>query len=142
MNQIFDFFYSFKNKEIETSEIITYENTISEFAQDIKKSSYYKEIYNNYLLIRGYTYRLDDASLRLFYTFKEAIYALDLAKLTRDEAGITLNSAVYALVIDDCIKEFLKKDIDLLVKEEAISFYKKEEAKKAKENKKYHMYQN
>ena len=60
----------------------------------------------------------------------------------RDEDALLLNSVVYILVISDCIDEYLHKDIDIELKEKAIAYYKNEEAKRAKENKKYHMYQN
>ena len=92
--------------------------------------------------IRGFTHRLEKADQRLFYTFQEAVYAIDLSKLTRDDAGLKLNTLVYIVVIDACIDEYLNNDIDLKEQEEAIEFYKKEEQRRAKENKKYHMYQN
>lgn len=142
IEKIFDFFYKFKNVELEVEEIIELKDEITRLSLDVNTSSYYKEIYSNYLLIKGYTYRLEDSSLRLFYTFKEAIYALDLAKLTKDDEGIKLNSAVYILVINDCVNEVLGNEINLDIKNEAIEFYKKEQTKKNKENKKYHMYQN
>lgn len=140
--KISNFFYKFKKEDLEAKEIIEYKDIICDFAMMIRESDYFKEIYTNYLLIRGYTHRLEDANLRLYYTFKEAIYAIDLAQLTQDEEGIKLNSAVYIVVIADCISEFLELEIDEEEKEEALIFYKKEEEKKAKENKKYHMYQN
>ncbi len=64
-----------------------------------------------------------------------------MAKLTRDEDGVLLNSVVYILVLDNCIDEYLQRQIDEKEKDKAIEAYKNLEAKKASENKKYHMYQ-
>lgn len=141
INKISDFFLSFKNKEIEAVEISENKEFINDFAKVIKEDESYKEIYDNYLLIKGYTYRLDNTQQRLFYTFKEAVYAIDLAKLTRDEEGVKLNSLVYILVLKDCIAEYLNEDIDEDEKEKALNHYKKMQDKKASENEKYHMYQ-
>lgn len=102
----------------------------------------FDDIYNNYLNIRGFTHRLENKEQRLFYTFQEAVYAIDLSKLTRDEAGLEVNSLIYIVVLNDCIAEFLEEDIDNKEQEKAILFYKKEEQRRAKENQKYHMYQN
>lgn len=60
----------------------------------------------------------------------------------RDDDALLLNSCVYILVLADCIDEYLKNEIDEEVKNKAITYYKNEEAKRAKENSKYHMYQN
>ena len=80
--------------------------------------------------------------MRLFYTFQEAVYSIDLAKLTRDEDGVLLNSIVYTLVLCDCIDEYLGNSIDETIKQKAIEFYKNEQKRVSAENKKYHMYQN
>lgn len=85
---------------------------------------------------------MDDLKQRLFYTFQEAVYAIDLAKLTRDTAALELNACVYALVLKDTVSEFLNEAIDEEEKQKAIAFYKNLEEQRAKENKKYHMYQN
>ncbi len=114
---------------------------IKNFSNEVRKSEYFEQFYENYLTICGYSYRLDDKKQRLFYTFQEAVYAIDLAKLTKDEEGILLNSVVYILVLDNCIDEYLNEPIDEEEKNKAIEAYKSLEAKKAKENKKYHMYQ-
>ena len=37
-----------------------------------------KEFEENFLIILGYSYRLEDISQRLFFTFSEAVYAIDL----------------------------------------------------------------
>lgn len=142
LEEIENFIYNYKNKSIEASEIATFKDIFSKFSQDLINTNYYKEFYENYLNIRGYTYRVDNPSLRLFYTFQEAVYAIDLAKLTKDEEGVKLNSIVYALVINDLIKEYLGEKIDENIKNEAIAFYKKEQLRVSKENQKYHMYQN
>lgn len=141
VNKISEFFLSFKNKEIEAIEISKNKEFIDNFSNLIKKEEHFKKIYDNYLLIKGYTYRLDNVEQRLFYTFKEAVYAIDLSKLTRDEEGVKLNSLVYILVLKDCIAEYLNEDINEDEKNKAITAYKTLEDKKAKENEKYHMYQ-
>lgn len=145
MNQIIsnisEFFLSFKNKELEALQIVEEKDSINNFANLVKEDESYKDIYDNYLLIKGYTYRLENLEQRLFYTFKEAVYAIDLAKLTRDEEGVSLNSKVYVLVLKDCINEYLNEDINEEEKQKAINHYKKMQDKKASENEKYHMYQ-
>lgn len=60
----------------------------------------------------------------------------------RDEESKKLNSIVYALVINDCINNYFDIQMDETFKNEAIEFYKKEQARVSKENAKYHMYQN
>ena len=41
-----------------------------------------------FLTILGYSYRLDDIKQRLFFTFSEAVYAVDLDKLMRNEDSL------------------------------------------------------
>ncbi len=101
----------------------------------------HKEFEENFLIILGYSYRLEDISQRLFFTFSEAVYAIDLDKLMRNEDSLKLNSIVYILVLESIIKEFKTKEIDEEQKAKAKEVYKKIEEKKAAENKKYHMYQ-
>ena len=100
-----------------------------------------KEFEENFLIILGYSYRLDDISQRLFFTFSEAVYAIDLDKLMRNEDSLRLNCIVYTLVLDTLIKEYNTKQIDEEQKKKALEVYKKIEEKKAKENSKYHIYQ-
>ena len=100
-----------------------------------------KEFEENFLIILGYSYRLDDISQRLFFTFSEAVYAIDLDKLMRNEDSLRLNCIVYTLVLDTLIKEYNTKQIDEKQKKQALEVYKKIEEKKAKENSKYHIYQ-
>lgn len=142
LENITNFIYKFKNQNLETVDIIKLKDEFNSFANDLKNSEYYKEFYDNYLNIKGYTYRLEDSSQRVFYTFQEALYAIDLAKLMRDEDSIKLNTIIYTLVIADCINEHLGNDINEDIKNEAIAFYKKEQNRVSKENAKYHMYQN
>lgn len=92
-------------------------------------------------MILGYSYRLENISQRLFFTFSEAVYAIDLDKLMRNEDSLKLNSIVYILVLDSIIKEYKTKEVDEEQKAKAKEVYKKIEDKKAAENKKYHMYQ-
>ncbi len=142
LEEITDFIHKHKNKSLETQDIIKLKDEFSNYANWLKNSDYYKEFYNNYLNIKAYTYRLNDSSQRLFYTFQEAVYAVDLAKLMRDEDSVKLNTIVYALVLNDCINEYLNIDIDEKIKAEALEFYKNEQNRISKENAKYHMYQN
>ena len=78
----------------------------------------------------------------MFYTFQEAVYAIDLDKLMRNDDSLRLNSIVYILVLDSIIKEYSTSIINEEEKQIALEVYKKIEERKAKENKKYHMYQN
>lgn len=92
-------------------------------------------------MILGYSYRLEDVSQKLFFTFSEAVYAIDLDKLMRNEDSLKLNCIVYTLVLDVLIKEYNTKQIDEELKQKAIAVYKIVEDKKVKENSKYHIYQ-
>lgn len=89
----------------------------------------------------GYSYRLEDISQRLFFTFSEAIYAIDLDKLMRNDDSLKLNCIVYTLVLDVLIKEYNTKECNEELKQKAKAVYKKVEEKKVKENSKYHIYQ-
>lgn len=59
----------------------------------------------------------------------------------KNEDSLELNSIVYILVLDVLINEYNTKEIDEEQKQKALAVYKKIEERKAKENKKYHMYQ-
>ena len=107
----------------------------------MKDLNFHKEFEENFLTILGYSYRLDDIKQRLFFTFSEAVYAVDLDKLMRNEDSLRLNCIVYTLVLDTLIKEYNTKQIDEEQKKKALEVYKKIEEKKAKENSKYHIYQ-
>ncbi len=107
----------------------------------MKEQNLHIEFEENFFLILGYSYRLDDISQRLFFTFSEAVYAIDLDKLMRNEDSLRLNCIVYTLVLDTLIKEYNTKQIDEEQKKKALEVYKKIEEKKAKENSKYHIYQ-
>ena len=107
----------------------------------MKDLNFHKEFEENFLTILGYSYRLEDIKQRLFFTFSEAVYAVDLDKLMRNEDSLKLNCIVYILVLDVLIKEYNTKQIDENLKQRALQVYKKLEEKKAKENSKYHIYQ-
>lgn len=142
ITEISNFIYSFKNKIVEANEIATkYEEQIVSFANELKNLDLDKEFEENFLIILGYSYRLDDISQRLFFTFSEAVYAIDLDKLMRNNDSLKLNSIVYILVLESIIKEYKTKEINIEQKQKALDVYKKIEEKKAAENKKYHMYQ-
>jgi Na+/phosphate symporter len=143
IKEISDFIYSFKNKIVEADEVANkYGSTITEFVEKIKKDSLDTQYEENFYTILGYTYRLEDISQRLFFTFQEAVYAIDLDKLMRNEDSVKVNSIVYILVLNEIIKEYKTKEENVEQKEKALEVYKKIEQRKAKENKKYHMYQN
>lgn len=142
INEISNFIYGFKNKIVEAPQIATkYDEQISLFANELKKLELDKEFEENFLIILGYSYRLEDISQRLFFTFSEAVYAVDLDKLMRNEDSLKLNSIVYILVLETIIKEYKTKEINIEQKQKALEVYKKIEERKAAENKKYHMYQ-
>ena len=108
--------------------------------ENYHKPNFDKDFEENFLVILGYSYRLEDVSQRLFFTFSEAVYAIDLDKLMRNEDSLKLNSIVYILVLETIIKEYKTKEINIEQKQKALDVYKKIEEKKAAENKKYHMY--
>jgi hypothetical protein len=103
--------------------------------------NFHIEYEENFLIILGYSYRLEDIKQRLFFTFSEAVYAVDLDKLMKNEDSLKLNCIVYILVLDVLIKEYNTKLIDENLKEKALVVYKKLEERKSKENSKYHIYQ-
>lgn len=143
IEEISDYLYSFKNKVMEAEEIVqTCEDKISNYSQKLESSGLKKEFEENYLTILGYTYRLEDNKQRLFYTFQEAIYAIDLDKLMKNEDSLKLNSIVYTLVLDSIIKEYKTLQINEDEKIKALDTYKVVQKRQAKENQKYHMYQN
>ena len=143
INEISDYLYSFKNKTMETEMIVKEcESTIAKYANMLEKESLKVEFEENYLTILGYTYRLEDNKQRLFYTFQEAVYAIDLDKLMRNEDSLKLNSIVYILVLDLIIKEYKSSIVNESEKQKALEIYKIIQNRQAKENSKYHMYQN
>ncbi len=101
------------------------------FANELKKLNLDKEFEENFLIILGYSYRLEDVSQRLFFTFSEAIYAIDLDKLMRNEDSLKLNSIVYILVLETIIKEYKTKEINIEQKQKALEVYKKNRRKKS-----------
>jgi len=142
ISQISDFLYSFKTKTVEAQDIASsYNKEIEKFVTYIKEEKLEKEYEENFLTILGYSLRLEDVKQRLFYTFQEAVYAIDLDKLMRNEDSLRLNSIVYILVLDVIINEYNSKIIDEELKQKALETYQKIEDRKAQENKKYHMYQ-
>lgn len=142
IDEISEFLYAFKTKIVEAQDIASkYHKQIEEFANKIKDQNLYEEFEENFLTILGYSYRLEDISQRLFHTFQEAVYAIDLDKLMRNQDSLKLNSIVYILVLDVIIKEYNTKEINNELKAKAKLTYQKIEDRKAKENKKYHMYQ-
>ena len=142
IKNISDFIYGFKNNVVEAEEIASKLNTqINNFANELKNEKFNEEFEENFLTILGYSYRLDNISQRLFFTFQEAVYAIDLDKLMKNEDSLRLNSIVYILVLDEIIKEYKTKETNEEQKRKALEVYKKIEDRKAAENKKYHMHQ-
>lgn len=142
INEISDFIYAFKNNIIEADELVqSHEKTINDFANSLKEEGIDKEYEENFLTILGYTYRLDDVKQRVFFTFQEAVYAIDLDKLMRNEESLKLNCIVYILVMDFLIAEYKTGKVDEDIKQKAIQSHKQMQDKKSQEDKKYHMYQ-
>lgn len=142
INEISDYIYSFKNKVLEANDVAnTCADEFSKYAKQLDEENFKEEFEENFLTILGYTYRLDDIKQRLFFTFQEAVYAIDLDKLMRNEDSLRLNSIVYTYVLDALISEYNGKEVSSELKQKAIDTYKKIEERKAKENTKYHMYQ-
>jgi len=142
IKKISEFIYSFKNRVVEADELASkYDEQINSFALEFKEKDLDMQFEENFLTILGYTYRLDDVSQRLFFTFQEAVYAIDLDKLMRNEESLKLNTIVYTLVLDVLINEYKSGYVDIEQKTKALEVYSKIEEAKAKENKKYHIYQ-
>lgn len=141
-SKISDYLYSFKNKTLEANEISKQcETIIEEFANNLEKQDLYSLYEENILTILGYTFRIEDISQRLFFTFQEAVYAIDLDKLMRNEDSLKLNAIVYTFVLNFLIKEYNNQPLPQEIKQKAINTYKEMENRKSKEDKKYHMYQ-
>lgn len=118
-----------------------HQEAINDYASLIKEESLEKEYYENYLTIIGYAHRLENLSQRIYYTFQEAVYSIDLAKQLKDDDSIKLNSIVYMLVIDTFIKEYFGTAMCEDERELALKTYMEVEQRKSKENQKYHIYQ-
>ena len=143
VNEISEYLYSFKNRVMEAEDIVkTCQNKISKYTEYLEKQGFKEDHEENFLTILGYTYRLNDNKQRLFYTFQEAIYAIDLDKLMRNEESLKLNTIVYILVLNSIIKEYKSLEVNEVEKTKALDTYKIVQQRQAKENQKYHMYQN
>ncbi len=140
-NKIKDFFLGFKNSTIDEKDIISNEiNTINSFFEEIKNEEYTSSIEKNILTIYGYTFRLNDLNQRLYYTFSEAVNAINMDNLMKNEEGVKLNSYVYLYVIKLIINEIQNDNVDEELILKAKKTYQEMENNKAKENK-YHVYQ-
>ena len=143
INEISNYLHGFKNKVMESDDILkTCKEKIYMYSKYLEEEGLKKDHEENFFTILGYTYRLEDNKQRLFYTFQEAVYAIDLDKLMRNEDSLKLNTIVYTLVLSSIIKEYKTNIINEDEKKIALETYKKLEDRKARENKKYHMYQN
>lgn len=143
INEISNYLHGFKNKVMESDDILkTCKEKIYMYSKYLEEEGLKKDYEENFFTILGYTYRLEDNKQRLFYTFQEAVYAIDLDKLMKNEDSLKLNTIVYTLVLSSIIKEYKTNIINEDEKKIALETYKKIEDRKAKENKKYHMYQN
>jgi Txe/YoeB family toxin of Txe-Axe toxin-antitoxin module len=127
IKEISDFLHSFKNKTLEVEDIVKLKEKINQFANDIKVQSFDKEYEENFLTILGYSYRLDNLSQRIFYTFQEAVYAIDLDILMKNEDSKRLNSIVYILVLEQLIKYYETNSEDEELKQKALETYSKRE---------------
>jgi len=142
INEISDYLYSFKNKVMEADQIaVLCQGDIHNFVEKLNDENLYEQYEENILTIIGYSYRLTDINQRLFFTFQEAVYAIDLDNLMRNNDSMKLNSIVYAYVLDILIKEYNGQALDEEFKQKALDTYKKIEERKSKEDTKYHKYQ-
>jgi len=142
VKNISEFFYGFRNKIVDSSILEKeYSEKIYDFAMQIKDKNLHEKYRENFLLILGYSLRLEDLSQRLFFTFQEAVYAIDLDFQMKDEDSKKLNSIVYILVLELILKQLQTNEVDEELEKEALHTYQKLQEQKAKENKKYHMYQ-
>ncbi len=133
-SKISNYFHAFKNKLLEADEIYGKCNDdIIGFERELEELFSLEEYEKNFLVILGYTYRLEDVSQRLYYTFQEAVYAIDLDKLMRNEESLKLNTIAYTMVLTNILREYESKSVDETIKQKAILEYKKLEEKKAKE---------
>lgn len=143
INEISNYLHGFKNKVMESDDILkTCKEKIYMYSKYLEEEGLKKDYEENFFTILGYTYRLEDNKQRLFYTFQEAVYAIDVDKLMKNEDSLKLNTIVYTLVLSSIIKEYKTNIINEDEKKIALETYKKLEDRKARENKKYHMYQN
>ena len=143
INEISNYLHGFKNTVLESADSLkTCKEKIYFYSTCLGEEGLNKDYDENFFTILGYTYRLEDNKQRLFYTFQEAVYAIDLDKLMKNEDSLKLNTIVYTLVLSSIIKEYKTNIINEDEKKIALETYKKIEDRKAKENKKYHMYQN
>ncbi len=113
IEEISEFLYSFKNKIVEADELASkYDKQIEKYSSYLIENGYEVEFQENFLTILGYTYRLEDVSQRLFFTFQEAVYAIDLDKLMKNEDSLKLNTIVYTLVLNVLINEYNSGNIN------------------------------
>ena len=93
INEISDYLYSFKNKVMEADQVaVLCQGDIQNFVDNLDKQNLYPQYEENILTILGYSYRLSDPTQRLFFTFQEAVYAIDLDNLMRNNDSMKLNS--------------------------------------------------
>jgi Na+/phosphate symporter len=143
INDISDYLLSFKNKNLEAQDIQENCNTkITEYANTLKENNLNNHYEENFYAILGYSYRLKEVKQRLFYTFQEAIYAINLDRLMKNDDSSKDNTIVYTLVLDTILQEYTSSIVNHEEKKTALEIYKKIQDKQAKENSKYHVYQN
>lgn len=142
IEEIAEFLFGFKNNIVEADILVSkYSKEINSFAKRVIDEGLHKEYEENFLTILGYSFRLDDIKQRLFFTFQEAVYAIDLDKLMKNQDSLRLNSIVYILVLNTLIEEYKSGKTNEELKQKALEVYKKIEDKRLKENQKYHIYQ-
>lgn len=138
IKELMEFFLKNKFKNLDTNEIVSFK--IDKYLEKIKQLDLKTKYYDNYLIILGYTQRLEKIDQKIYFTFLEAINAIDFAKQTNDKDSIELNCIVYILVMKNLIDEFngiINKEEKIL----AFEKYNKMQEQKNNENKKYYMYQ-
>jgi hypothetical protein len=143
ITEISDYLYGFRNKNLEAKVIEkNCKVTIASYANALIENGFKKIYEENFYTILGYSYRLESIEQRLYYTFQEAVYAIDLDKLMSNAESLKVNTIVYTLVLDFILKESESLVFDAEEKKMALAVYKKIQDREAKENSKYHMYQN
>ena len=89
INEISNYLHGFKNKVMESDDILkTCKEKIYMYSKYLEEEGLKKDYEENFFTILGYTYRLEDNKQRLFYTFQEAVYAIDLDKLMKNEDSL------------------------------------------------------
>ncbi|WP_419770126.1 MAG: hypothetical protein ACNI3C_12430 [Candidatus Marinarcus sp.] len=141
IEEISDFLLGFKNRDVLENEIIEYKDQIKAYAHALQANEAFEQYKDKYLALRGYAYRLDNAKLRLYYSFKESVESFNLAKLAHNQEESL--AVIYSTLplLDICIDEMLGLDVNEEEKELCKDIYANQMKELSTQSKKYHMYQ-